>query len=584
MKIHRCVAAIGLSLAAEATLYAEIDLDLSWVDTRSPAWSRFETWVDQAIGGSPGYDFSATDAAWMGRIRADPPSCALAVQMVEDEVAAAEALIALGQRPAISGDSYLEVGARIRDLALALDWCGDGLSQQDRDRWLGYAGQAVWNVWHHEDAEWGGVPHPWSGWSVDDPGNNYFFSFLLATAYFAALTDDAALIDFLNDDRFPLLVAYYQQLPGGGSREGTGYGLAHMNLFELLRLWRDLGHGDPASQSTHARDSIDYWVHATVPSFGFVAPIGDQSRVSMPELYDYHRRVVLEARALASDQAGLDLASWWLGEIPIFEMTSGFNFRHDLLAAGSGGRPPATRTYHASGAGAFFARGRWASDALWLAVVAGIYDQSHAHQEQGGFTLFRDDWLAVTENVFSHSGIQQGTETNNVLRFVDAETTIPQREGTTSSLVTGDDGEHVTALATLGDAYQAGDGVSSWVRAFDFRPLEGTLELHDQFAVDAGLEAVWQLNVPVEPQVQVDGSILAGDLRIVPVVPASPSITIVDWTTVEPGELLAGWKVELRGGDGEYQVRLVDEVTAARSIFVDGWETGDTSRWSMVAP
>jgi hypothetical protein len=568
-------------LLAGVPANGSIDVDLSWVDTGSPQWLRFEAWVDQAVAGSPGYAFSATDAAWVGKILADGPACALARQLVEDEVAEAEALIALGQRPPISYDSYLEVGVRIRDLALALDWCGAGMSPTDRQRWIDYAEQAVWNVWNPDDAVWGATPHPWSGWSVNDPGNNYHFSFLLGTVYHAAATDDAGWLAYLTTDRFPQLVAYYANLPGGGSREGTGYGLAHMNLFELLRLWRDLGHGDLAAQTPHARDSIDYWVHATVPTFGFVAPIGDQSRTSMPELWDYHRRIVLEARALAQDQAGRDLASWWLGQIPVDEMESGFNFRHDLLPAGTGGRPPTQRSYHATGVGQFFSRGHWGDDALWMAVVAGPYDQSHAHQEQGAFTLFRGDWLAVTENVFTHSGIQQGSDTNNVVRFVGpGAVTVPQRESV-SSFSAADDGIEVHATADLSAAFASPtDGVTSWTRELDFVPIAGRLEVTDTYLVDAGVAALWQIQVPVEPVIMPDGTIHAGDLVIDPIVPAAPTIEILDWTTVDPSEFLAGWRVTLAGGSGVYEVRLTDTVTEARFVFADGFEAGDTSAWA----
>ena len=34
-----------------------------------------------------------------------------------------------------------------------------------------------------------------------------------------------------------------------------------------------------------------------------------------------------------------------------------------------------------------------------LAIVAGPYNESHAHQDQGSFTLFSGDWLAVTANI-----------------------------------------------------------------------------------------------------------------------------------------------------------------------------------------
>src|SRR5690606_2920733 len=156
-----------------------------------------------------------------------------------------------------------------------------------------------------------------------------------------------------------------------------------------------------------------YWVHATVPTLDRFAPLGDQSRNSVPELYDYHRRLVLEARALTTDTGPRETAAWWLREISVPEMSSGFNFRHDLLPAGDAKAPPAGLIHHRKGTVRLFARTGWDDDAMWVAIVAGPYEESHAHQDQGGFTLFADDWLAATENIWSHSGIQQGTEVHN---------------------------------------------------------------------------------------------------------------------------------------------------------------------------
>jgi hypothetical protein len=202
-----------------------------------------------------------------------------------------------------------------------------------------------------------------------------------------------------------------------GGQEGSGYGLSHARLFSLYRLWKDSSGTDLANASAHLSDSIHGWVHATVPSRDKVAPIGDQSRVSEPVIYDYHRHLMLEARFLSADPQARADAAWWLHHISSQTMESGFNFRHDLLPPGPDAGAPASLHYHAPGTGQLFARTGWDPGALWLDFSAGPYVQSHAHQDQGAFTLYQGDWLAVTENIWTHSGIQQGTDTHNVLRF-----------------------------------------------------------------------------------------------------------------------------------------------------------------------
>ena len=81
----------------------------------------------------------------------------------------AETRIASGAAPEVAGDSYLQVGEMIGDLALVYDWCLPQVSPSQRSRWIAYANQAVWNVWNYTQAKWGSKTFPWSGWSVNNP-------------------------------------------------------------------------------------------------------------------------------------------------------------------------------------------------------------------------------------------------------------------------------------------------------------------------------------------------------------------------------------------------------------------------------
>ena len=164
---------------------AGIPLDLSYVDRGSPAYARFKRWVDLAVMGAPDDGFTAYDAALLYRLDPQPAYCSLAIRMTDDEVSAAEAAIAAGDAPTIAGYSYLDVGPRIAALSLTLDSCRARIDETMRARWSAYAGQAVWNVWHPWRAHWGAWPHPWTGWATDNPGNNYHYSFLEATLYWA---------------------------------------------------------------------------------------------------------------------------------------------------------------------------------------------------------------------------------------------------------------------------------------------------------------------------------------------------------------------------------------------------------------
>jgi len=548
-----------------------LKIDPASIDRRSPAFGRFRGWVDSAVSGSPGYAFSASDAALMALSGGGDKYCALAVRMVEQEVSEAESAIASGGRPAIAGDSYLEVGPRIADLALTLHACRADIDPAQQQRWSALAEQAVWNVWNPARAQWGGRPHAWTGWSIDNPGNNYYFSFIEATMYWALVSGSQTWMDELRQRRLPPLKAYYADLPGGGSREGTGYGAAQMRLFGLYRLWKDSTGEDLAAASTHARDSIPYWVHATVPTRDRFAPIGDQARSSVPELFDYHRRLVLEARQLTTDADALALSSWWLRNISVPRMGQGFNSRYDLLAAGEADAPPKALVYYAEGAGHLFARTDWGKDAMWMSFVAGPYNESHAHQDQGGFTLFAGDWLAVTENIWTHSGIQQGTPVHNVVRFERAnpdaqqcaaprgDAVVHQCESPRSRskvTVTPRPDGGVTAVADLTPVYRDNPALQSWQRRIDFGGRK--LLVRDDFRLGAGTRAIFQVNVPERPVVQGTEAI-AGRLRIRVLEPANATLRVHTWSDDDPQEFRRGWRVDIAGGQDGYTVELSEK-------------------------
>jgi len=554
VKFRVVVWAVALLLAAMPAARAAVKLDLSYVDKHSAEYRRFKDFVDRAVAGDPGYGFSATDAAYMYRLTGERRYGALAVSMVDAQVRAAETAMAAGHAPPIAEDSYLEVGPMLRDLALAYDWCGALATPAQKARWKAYADQAVANVWHPYVARWGGHWLPGNGWAVEDPGNNYFYSFLQATMYWALASDNAQLKAFLQQDRLPLLTAYVARLPKGGSREGTSYGASLRTLFGLYRLWRDATGVDLADANSYLTDTIYYWVHATVPTMDRFAPIGDQPRVSVPELYDYERWLMLEARALTRDPAAASIASWWLHRISIKQMSNGFNSRHDLLPAGDDGTAPRELVYHATGVGQLFARTGWDKDAMWLDFTAGPYDQSHAHQAQGAITLFAGDWMAVTENIWSHSGIQQGTESNNVVRFERKGKVVPQVAPTTSTLTLSGTGPHgeVHAVADLTPAYGGDSAVRAWQRRVDFQ--DRVLTVQDTFAVGPETQAVFQLNVPVRPTIKGNTAV-AGALRMTVLSPVGASLTAVDWTKVDP-DYTSGWRIDVRGPGDRFVVRL----------------------------
>jgi hypothetical protein len=542
----------------------QLSIDLSYVDQSSTAFAKFKQYVDRAVAGHPDYLFSATDAAYMFKLTGQQQYATLAVSMVDQQVSSAESAIAAGHNPDVAGDSYLGVGGMIGDLAITQSWCNPTAAQVAR--WRAYAAQAIFNVWHPSAAAWGGRSAPWSGWAVNDPANNYYYSFLRATMFYALAVNDADLLTYLRTDRLPLLTNFYATIPGGGSLEGTGYGTSHMGLFELYQVWKDSGQGDLANASAHLTNSIRVWANATVPTMDKFAPFGDQARVSEPAIYDYQRRVIIEAQHQTNDPDAATLGAWWLGAINNGgagqdQMQSSFNYRYNLTPHPLVNTPPAALTYRAPETGFTFARTGWMPNATWLAIAMGLYDQSHAHQEQGGFTLYKGTWLAVTNNIWSHSGINQSTQDKNVVRFEKAGAIQPQRQCDTCKVnvtsyqanVNGD--LHITGDVT--PLYAASTGVTRWLRTIDF--VSGVTTITDDVATASGTTAIWQINVPVQPTVQ-GNVVTAGALRMSVLNPSGAQISVVDMRTVAgsgggAGDYNKGWRIDLRGGSS-YRVVL----------------------------
>jgi hypothetical protein len=544
---------------------AQLRPNLSYVDTKAPAFRRFRQWVDSRIAANDDV-LPAADAVILADLTTDPKEargyCDFAVHKVDARVHLSEEAIAAGKAPSIAGDSYLYVGPDIADLSLAYAQCATSMSGEQREHWKAFANRAVDNIWNFRQARWGSTLLPWSGWAVDNPANNYYYSFIEATMYWALASGDTQRLQELCTKRLPAIESEFATLPGGGSLEGTGYGTSHLRLFALYRTWLDATGVDLANANRHLTDSISYWIHATVPTMDRFAPIGDQSRVSVPDIYDYQRRLMLEARNLTQDKNAQGMADWWLAHISINRMGNGENFRYDLLPASSRDAPatqPQALSYYAAGVGNLFARSDWSHHAMWLAFVAGKYSESHAHQEQGAFTLFERDWLAVTENIWTHSGIQQGTETNNVVRFVRNGATVPQRAPSQSAISFGaNDPDHgaLSASADLTPAYSARDGVRMWKRSIVFG--DHKLLVHDAFSIKDDMQAIFQVNVPQKPVIDGD-EILAGILHVRVIEPKNAKLSVLDWTAQDPpDEFRSGWRIDIEGprGSGEFRVEL----------------------------
>ncbi len=491
------------------------------------AAQRFKEWVDNALNGGDAYGFEPWHAALLYQTTGQAHYAAAAVQRTEAFVAAEEALIASGARPAAAYDSYLEVGGLVGGLALVYDWCFDHLLASQRQRWLAYANQAVSNVWNPDTASWGGRLTPWSGWSIDNPSNNYYYSFLRATMLLglASSGENAQAAGWLNRFRNDKIAAqlvptFNAELAGGGSREGTGYGTAMKNLWQLYDWWERSTGERIATLGGHSLASLPHFVHNVVPTLDRIAPTGDHARDSSAALFDYHREYLLGLINLFPQERAAGAAADLLAQSTQPRMTYGFERVFDFINAVP--RLPATRldelatTYWGAGTGQLLMRSDWSRDAAWANFICGPYTESHAHRDQGSFVLYRGAWLAWDANIASLSGIEQDEEMHNLVRIESGGRTVRQEGGANGCklLALADQALFTYALADVTPVYDGHAAVAKVEREFLFiRPA--TFVVFDRVQSAPGTRRVWMLNLPEAPQFSGAGfSLVQGGSRL----------------------------------------------------------------------
>jgi hypothetical protein len=533
---------------------------------RTPGAVKFKQRVDQWVDGGDLWGFRAWNAALMGQLTGEAKYCRAAIADVEAQVLAAEAAAAGGNRPEVTLDSYLHIGDMVGDVALVYDWCYSDVAPAQRTRWLAYANQAVWNVWHHPEATWGGFPMPWNGWSIDNPSCNYYYSFLRATmlvglaAHGESDRADAWLTKFRDDKILGQLVPIFDEdLDGGGSREGTGYGVSMRQLFELYDFWKATTGENLATRTRHGRESIMNFVHQTMPTRDRLAPTGDHSRDSTAVLFDYDRQYIQELIHLYAKVPAAGAAKTLIESSSVPKMAQGFMAAYDFLYENRDveARPldDLPTSYFAPGIGVLYARSGWDTHATWVNMIAGPYTETHAHQDQGSIMIFKDGFLAYDPIIDSRSGIDQRTDIHSLVRVVDGGQAVKQIVGTTSEVVALHEGEgwlHVAADLT--GAYAGHAAIQRIQREMIYLAPDAVI-VFDRVSSKSGTTQTWQLATPVMPAVSGATATVtnAGHaLRVTRIAPAGATFSTYDFRS--ESDFLAGARLDVTqpGGDNRY--------------------------------
>jgi hypothetical protein len=500
--------------------------------------TRFKSLVDRAVAGENIYGYEGWWSALLGQLTANPAYCTDAINRGEQWLSSEAALTIAGGRASVAGDSYLEVGEVVGGLMLTYDYCFSQLSTPQQNNWRAYAKQAVWNVWHPSQANWGapnnawkGTVFAWSGWSINDPINNYYYSFLQATMFLALATqgedpETTPYLEFVRTTKIQneLVPMFQAQVQGGGSREGTEYGTAMKNLFRLYYFWQVSTGERIADLTSHAFDSMAYWLHAITPTKDWIAPIGDHARDSSAGFFDYHREMLLALTALyrntplaARVEAELPSMTTRVGDTDFVtgRIRYSFNYIWDFLYEGTSTTAALNlnTAYRATGTGHIFARSNWNGNATWFGFLSGAYTQSHAHRDGLSFLVFKNNWLVHDLNRVSASGIEQDLNMHATLQLEN----VQPSEGTDSSAeltALTDTPDYLYIKANSGTLY-TNNAVKIERQVLWFKP--NTLIIYDQAELigsSSSTRTRFYLPLPSAPVISGSTATLAGQFKL----------------------------------------------------------------------
>jgi hypothetical protein len=477
--------------------------------------ARFKSYVDSEVS-NPGYNygFNAWFAAMMWQLKGDTKYADLAVSMVDKSVAAQEALIAKSQASDVAYDSYLYVGDWITDIALTYDWCYDRLTPTQRTRWINFINTVLTNLWNPSTAKWGNTTYAWSGWGTLFPGNNYFYSFMRATMMggLATQTDNAqaqSWITMFRKTKFEnaLLPSFNADFAGGGSKEGTNYGIAQRHMFMLYDWWERSTGERIATLSPHTLASSAWMMHAIVPTLDRKVVLGDEPRDSTASLYDYDRTYLLTLMNLFPNERITGMNKILLDNSSVTSMSKTFEYWADFMYEPH--NVPSTTltdlnpTYYGAGTGNLFMRSAWGDKtAAYADFVCGVYVEDHQHHDQSSFQIYRGEWLAQAGPSATESGLLKTEDWLNVVRFVKAGTLLEQKQGRSPCVMkaVADNNVFTYGVADVGAVYDSSEVVKDQREFLFIKP--STFIVFDRVNVaTASTQRIWGLNLPGTPTI-----------------------------------------------------------------------------------
>lgn len=381
----------------------------------APPWRALKAAVDAGYGKEGLGDVGVMNVAVVWLVTGERRYC-------ESLGAEARRLMATASPRA---DSYYGYAGLMGALATVLTHCEPVLDAPLRAEIATYLDTWTDELWFHNKG---------SGWGLEDPGNNYHVSFLLGTAW-AGLALQAVehpsagkYLDIVARGADRELAFLAERCAGGGWPEGTNYGEGSKGrLADLFSLLAAAGIRNAFRSSDWFAAAVRYAHYQLQPDGAHLYPAGDMARESDMTANSYDRQYMQQIVYWLPDSEARAIGQWYLENVAPNYQTG---FRHpaalwrDLVyAVDVPAKPQATLplAYRARGDELVSIRSGWDAQATALMVSgASRIDQSHAHLDTGGFTLWRNGWQIVDAVTYSHSGLLQEAGAHNLIHVAGA--------------------------------------------------------------------------------------------------------------------------------------------------------------------
>jgi hypothetical protein len=256
------------------------------------------------------------------------------------------------------------------------------------------------------------------------------------------------------------MVPYYRtNLANGGSQEGTGYGIAHRDWFEMCHEWESSTGEALHELTTHAENS-GYWLaHSMFPGGGFIVNVGDHSRDRTGKRYDYHLMYADAGGKLYPTNPGYRAAKFIINTLGgLTQVADRHNRWSDLLmknTAFTAQNPERVlnTAYYNPSTGYIATRTSWASTATLVTMMAGPYTEEHAHQDQGSFMIIKGNNALIDDanmrSMRPNTGVVQHVAAHSGFMFYDSASI--EAEDSKWILQLGPNGGTATQVLALAD-------------------------------------------------------------------------------------------------------------------------------------